>query len=330
LEAAGLPEPDFVHGIQQRAVEGVSMRYCFDDEAAADRRETQYCEMVGNRGIYHKGWTAVTKHSTPWEFGAELPAFDDDAWELYDLSTDWTQARDLAAQQPDKLRPLQRQFLIEATNSTVFPLDDRREERFNSDLAGRPVLVTGRSQTLYKNMGRLSENSVLNVKNKSHTVTAEIQVGDQPASGVIIAQGGAFGGWALYAKDGTPKYCYNLLGLARYTVTGDAHLIPGTHQLRMEFSYDGGGLGKGGTVTLILDGAKIGEGRVDATIPLIFSGDETLDLGKDAASAVSDDYTPETSVFTGTVNWVQLDIGDDSQDHLITPEDRLRAAMTRQ
>ena len=330
LEAAGLPAADFVNGIQQRPLEGVSMRYCFDDGAAAERHETQYFEMLCNRGIYHKGWMAVTRHGIPWEVGAELPAFDDDVWELYDLSTDWTQARDLAAQMPDKLRQLQRQFLIEAAKYNVFPLDDRLAERANSDLAGRPVLVTGRTQTLYQNMGRLPENTVLNLKNKSHTVTAEIQLGERPASGVIIAQGGAFGGWVVYAKDGAPKYCYNLFGLARYSVTGDAPLNPGTHLLRMEFHYDGGGLGKGGTAILTLDGAKIGEGRVDATIPMVFSADETTDLGKDAGSAVSGDYTPETSAFTGTVNWVRLDIGDDSQDHLVTPQDRIRAATTRQ
>ncbi|RSM60382.1 arylsulfatase [Kibdelosporangium aridum] len=330
LEAAGLPAPDFVHGIQQRPIEGVSMRYCFDDPGAAERRQTQYFEMFCNRGIYHQGWTAVTRHSTPWMFHAELPAFDDDVWELYDTTTDWTQAHDLAAQMPDKLRKLQRQFLIEATKHNVLPLDDRRIERLNSDLAGRPVLVTGRSQALVKGMSRLPEGAVINLKNKSHTVTAEIDVSTAPANGVVISQGGAFGGWVLYTQDGTPKYCYNLLGIARYTITGDAQLTPGIHELRMEFTYDGGGLAKGGTVVLLLDGAKIGEGRLDATIPMLFSADETIDLGKDHGSAVSDDYTPETSDFTGTVNWVQLDIGHDSHDHLITPEDRLRAAMVRQ
>jgi hypothetical protein len=330
LEVAGLPAPDFVHGIQQRLLEGVSMRYCFDDPAAAERRETQYFEMFCNRGIYHQGWTAVTRHSTPWVVQADLPAFDDDVWELYDTNTDWTQAHDLAAQMPGKLRELQRQFLIEAAKYNVFPLDDRRIERFNSDLAGRPVLITGQSQMLYRGMGRLSEASVLNLKNKSHMVTAEIEVGDRPANGVIIAQGGAHAGWVLYVKDALPKYCYNLLGLARYTITGDTPLTPGTHQLRMEFSYDGGGLGKGGTVLLVLDGAKTGEGRLEATVPIIFSGDETADVGNDYGSAVSDDYTPEDSAFTGTVNWVRLDIGDDSHDHLITPEDRIRTAMVRQ
>ena len=161
-------------------------------------------------------------------------------------------------------------------------------------------------------------------------MTAEIEVPELPASGVIIAQGGAFGGWALYVKDSTPAYCYNLVGLARPTIRSDEQLTPGTHELRMEFSYDGGGLGKGGTVYLLLDGAKIGEGRLDATVPMLFSADETADVGKDHGSAVSPDYTPESSDFTGTVNWVRLDIGDDSHEHLITPEDRLRAAMVRQ
>jgi hypothetical protein len=179
------------------------------------RLATSYLLMVvlSSLGIMNKvAYFASPGTATPWEMGAELPAFDEDVWELYDLTTDWTQARDLAREMPDKLRHLQRQFLIEATKYNVFPLDDRQHERFNSDLAGRPVLVTGRKQTLYANMGRLSEHSVLNLKNKSHTVTAEIQVGDRPASGVIIAQGGAFGGWVLYAKDGAPKYCYNLFG----------------------------------------------------------------------------------------------------------------------
>jgi arylsulfatase A-like enzyme len=330
LEAAGLPAPDFVHGIQQRPLEGASMRYCFDDPAAAERRETQYFEMACNRGIYHQGWTAVTRHSTPWMFHAELPAFDDDVWELYDTSTDWTQAHDLAERMPDKLRDLQRQFLIEATKYNVFPLDDRRIERLNPDIAGRPVLVTGRSQTFYEGMGRLPEGAVLNLKNKSHTVTAEVESGQRVPNGVIIAQGGAFGGWCLYVKDGAPRYCYNLFGVRRYTVSGQAQLATGTHRIGVDFAYDGDGLGKGATITLLLDGAKIGEGRLDATIAMIFSLDETTDLGKDHGSAVSDDYAPEDSDFTGTIHWVRLEIGADGCDDQIDPEDRLRAAIVRQ
>ena len=223
-------------------------------------------------------------------------------------------------------------WLEEARKYNVLPLDDRRIERFNAELVGRPELVKGNSQLLFGGMGRLSENSLLNIKNKSHAVTAEVVVPEAGAEGVIIAQGGAFAGWSLYAKDGRPTYCYNLLGLQRFKIEADAAIPPGTHQVRMEFAYDGGGLAKGGTVTLYLDGDKVGEGRVEATVPLIFSADETADVGRDTASPVSDDYDGESSVFTGTVNWVQIDLGEDAEDadHLITPEERLRVAMARQ
>ncbi len=330
LEVAGLPEPSFVNGVQQKAYEGVSMTYSFDDRQAADRHETQYFEMFCNRGIYHKGWTAITRHSTPWVPDAPLPAFGDDVWELYDTATDWTQAHDLAKDNPDKLRELQQLFVLEASKYNVFPLDDRRVERFNSDLAGRPVLVTGQSQLLFRGMGRLSESSVLNMKNKSHSVTAEVVVPDGAANGVIVAQGGAFGGWSLYVKDGKPAYCYNHFGLQRFHVEGEAAILSGTHQVRMEFAYDGGGLGRGGDVALYVDGDKTGEGRVDGTVPMIFSADETLDVGIDNGSTVSDDYSADESRFTGQVNWVQLDIGADDHDHLISPEERLKVAMSKQ
>jgi arylsulfatase len=330
LEVAQIPEPAFVNGIQQMPLHGVSMAYSFDDAAAPERRETQYFEVFCNRGIYHQGWTAVTRHSTPWVTGVDMPAFDDDEWELYDTNTDWTQAHNLADKMPGKLHELQRLWLIEAVKYNVLPLDDRRVERFNSDLAGRPVLVQGNSQILFGGMGRLSENSVINLKNKSHSVTAEIVVPDGGARGVIIAQGGAFAGWALYLLDGKPAYCHNVLGLARFKAYGDTPVPPGTHQVRMEFAYDGGGLAKGGTITLYIDGTKAGDGRAEATVPMAYSADETCDLGSDTGTSVSDDYTPQTSRFTGTVNWVQLDAGDDNHDHLITPEDRLKVAMARQ
>jgi hypothetical protein len=273
----------------------------------------------------------VTRHSTPWTFAAELPAFDDDVWELY-APDDWTQAHDLYAERTDRLHELQRLFLIEAVKYDVLPLDDRRVERFNADLAGRPQLVRGKSQLLFSGMGRLTENSIVVLKNKSHAVTAQIVVPDDGAHGVIIAQGGAFGGWSLYAKDGTPAYCYNLFGLQRFKVAGDRLIPPGEHQVRMEFAYDGGGLAKGGTATLYLDGTEIGQGRVDATEPMVFSGDETTDLGNDTATPVSDDYGPRGSRFTGRVRWIQLDIDEAAEDvdHLITPDERLRIAMARQ
>ncbi|HJY68010.1 MAG TPA: sulfatase-like hydrolase/transferase, partial [Streptosporangiaceae bacterium] len=330
LEAAGLPEPVFVNGVQQMPLHGVSMAYSFDDAAAGERRETQYFEMFVNRGIYHKGWTAVTRHSIPWAFG-ELPAFDDDVWELYGPG-DWTQAHDLAAEQPGKLRELQRQFLIEAVRYNVLPLDDRRIERFNAELAGRPQLIRGKSQLLFGGMGRLTENSVVVLKNKSHAVSAQIVVPDGGANGVIVAQGGAFGGWSLYLHEGKPAYCYNLFGLHRFKVYGQEPVPAGEHQIRIEFGYDGGGLAKGGSVVLYVDGAKAGEGRVEATQPMIFSADETTDVGTDGGTPVSDDYGPKDSRFTGRIRWVQLDIDEAAEDldHLITPEERLRIAMARQ
>jgi arylsulfatase A-like enzyme len=331
LEAAGLPEPTFVNGIQQKPIEGVSMAYAFDDAQAPEARETQYFEMVCNRGIYHKGWTAVTRHSTPWDFGAELPELDDDVWELYNTNVDWTQANDIAAEHPKKLAELQRLWLIEAVKYNVLPLDDRRIERFNSDLAGRPQLVKGNTQILYGGMGRLSENSVLNVKNKSYSVTADVTVPEGGGEGVIIAQGGAFAGWALYIHGGKLKYCHNLAGLARFYAVSDGDVPSGDHQLRMEFAYDGGGLAKGGLASLFVDGVKVGEGRIGATVPMLYSGDETCDVGFDSGTPVSDEYTSAGSQFNGKVKWVQLDASlDDNHDHLITPDERFRVAMAIQ
>ncbi len=330
LEAAGIPHPLFVHGIQQRPIEGVSMVYTFDDALAAERHETQYFELGCNRGIYHKGWTAVTKHATPWISQSSNTALDDDVWELYDTNVDWTQAHDLAAEQPARLAAMQRQFLIEATKYNVLPLDDRRVERLNSDSAGRPVLVKGTSQLLFGGMGRLTEHTVLNLKNKSHAITADIDVPDAGATGVLVAQGGQFGGWCVYLDDGVPAYCYNLFGAERFKVKGTQPVGAGHHQVRVEFAYAGPGLGKGGEAVVFLDGAEVGRGHVGATQAFLFSYDETCDIGRDDASPVSDDYTSPGSKFTGTVNWVQLDQGTDDQDHLISPEERLRVAMARQ
>jgi arylsulfatase len=329
LDAAGLPEPTFVHGVQQMPLHGRSMVPSFDAADAPEHRETQYFEMFVNRGVYHKGWTAVTRHSIPWK-PTEMPAFDDDIWELY-APEDWTQAHDLAAERPERLHELQRLFLIEATRYGVLPLDDRRFERFNPDVAGRPQLVHGDSQLLYEGMGRLSESSVIAIKNKSHAVTAQIDVPDGGGEGVIVAQGGAYAGWSIYLLGGRPVYCYNFFGLQRFKVAADEAVPAGEHQLRVEFGYDGGGLGKGGDVTLYLDGESVGSGRVDRTVPAIFSADETTDLGRDSATPVSDDHGGE-SAFTGRVRWVQIDVDAAAEDldHLISPEERLRIAMARQ
>jgi arylsulfatase A-like enzyme len=329
LELAGLPHPTMVNGIMQAPIEGTSMAYSFNAPDEPERHDLQYFEMFGNRGVYHKGWSAVTKHRTPWVMGAAvLPAFDDDVWELYDGSKDWTQARDLSAEMPDKLHELQRLWLIEATKYNVLPIDDRGAERLNPDLAGRPQLVRGTTQTLFGGMGRLSEASVLSIKNKSFTVTAEIAVGDRPANGTIIAQGGRFGGWTLYAKDGRAAFVYNLLGLRQFATAAEQAIPGGIHQVRVEFAYDGGGLAKGGAVTLYYDGEPVAEGRVEATQPFIFSADETTDVGYDAGTPVAADAP--SGRFSGTINWVQLDLGDDTHDHLVDPDQAMSIAMATQ
>jgi arylsulfatase A-like enzyme len=330
LEVAGLPEPTIVNSVQQAPMEGLSMAYSFDEATAPERRELQYFEMLCNRGIYHKGWSAVTRHATPWVATAKSLAFDDDVWELYDGSKDWSQAHDLADKMPEKLHELQRLWLIEATKYNVLPLDDRRVERFNADLAGRPQLVKGNSQLLFSGMGRLSENCVLVMKNKSFSITAEVEVPSKGAEGVIIHQGGAFGGMSLYAMAGKAKFAYNFFGLQTFTVEARQPIPAGKHQVKMEFAYDGGGLAKGGNVSLYYDGKKVGEGRVDRTVPMMFSSDETTDVGRDTATPVSSDYTRNTSEFNGKVNWVQIDLGKDTHDRFISAEERLNLAMARQ
>ena len=343
LEAAGLPEPVMVNGVRQMPLHGASMAYSFDDPNAADRHETQYFEMFVNRGIYHKGWTAVTRHSTPWVTNAKLPAYDNDVWELYDTATDWSQANDLSKKHPEILHELQRLWLTEAVKYNVLPLDDRRVERFNSDLAGRPELIKGKSQLLFAGMGRLQENTVLNIKNKSFSITAEIVVPTGGAEGVILGQGGKFGGWALYAKTGKARFVYNLFGIQRWHIAAEQPIPKGRHEIRMEFAYGAvaaaasgqsgkqqqiSTLGQGGTVSLYYDGQRVGEGRVDRTVPFAFSADETVDVGRATATSPTDDYDIKRSVFNGKINWVRIDLGD--EDFHVAPEERLRIAMAKQ
>jgi len=327
LEAAGLPAPTSVNGIAQAPLEGVSMLGTLRDADAPETHEVQYFEMMGNRGIYHQGWTAVTKHRTPWTADTP-PPFDDDVWELYGPD-DWTQAHDLATANPEKLAELQRLWLIEAVKYNVVPLDDRGFERINPDIAGRPQLIRGNTQLLFQGM-RVSEWAVLTLKNKSHSVTADVVVPRAGAKGVIVTQGGSVGGWSLYAHEGKLKYCFNFFGIEHYIVAAKKRIPTGRHQVRMEFRYDGGGLAKGGDVTLYYDGKAVGKGRVERTIPMGYSADEACDVGSDTGSPASPDYGPTGNRFTGEIEWVQLDIGEDGHDHLITPEERFNLAMARQ
>jgi arylsulfatase A-like enzyme len=327
LDAAGLPEPAIVNSIAQAPLEGVSMRPTFTDSKAPETHLVQYFEMMGNRGIYHNGWTACTKHRTPWK-ADQPPPFDTDVWELYGPD-DWTQAHDISKENPKKLAELQRLWLIEATKYNCIPLDDRGFERVNPDLAGRPQLIRGNSQRLYQGM-RVSESCVLTLKNKSHSVTAELMVPKGGARGVIITQGGSVGGWTLYTKDGKLKYCYNFFGIEHYFAEASTPIPEGTHQVRMEFKYDGGGLAKGGDVTLYYDGKAVGKGRVDKTQPMGYSADEACDVGADSGSPASPDYGSSGNTFNGQIAWVQIEIGSDDHDHLVTADDHLRVAMARQ
>jgi Sulfatase len=334
LEAAGLPQPTSADGVQQHPIEGTSMRYSFDGVGEADRHDTQYFEMFCNCGIYHQGWTAVTRQLNPMVGGSGATR---------------VRGRRLGALRTGRLEPGSRprcrdtgetrraSCAVARGGQEVQRASARRSShRAFQRRPRRPTRARqGHSQLLFGGMGRLSENSILNIKNKSHAVTTVVIVPHGGAEGVIIAQGGAFAGWSLYAKEGKPTYCYNLLGLQRFKISGDSPIPAGDHQVRMEFAYDGGGLAKGGTVTLYVDRGKVGEGRVEATVPMIFSADETADIGSDSASPVSDDYGPTDNAFNGSVLWVQIDLGDDAEDaedadHLITGEERLRVAMARQ
>jgi arylsulfatase len=289
--------------------------------------------MLCNRGIYHKGWTAVTRHGNlPWVVVGAQPPLSDDVWELYDTTKDWSQAHDLAAEMPGKVAELKRLFDLEATKYNVFPLDDRKAERVNSDIAGRPQVVHGSTQLLFSGMRRISENTAINTKNKSHSVTAELEIPSSGASGVIVAHGGHMGGWSLYVHEGKLKYHYNFLGLLRFEAVAGTSLPTGKHQVRMEFNYDGGGLGKGADIALYVDGEKVGAGRVARSHAYLFSMDETMDVGCDVGEPVSEDYGPKDNAFNGKIHWVQIDIDAAAKDmdHLIGAEERFMIAMARQ
>jgi arylsulfatase A-like enzyme len=335
LEVAGIPEPSTVHGVTQSPYEGTSMAYTFNGPDQPERHDLQYFEMAGNRGIYYKGWSAVTCHRKPWLLGMGMkqPAFDDDVWELYDGSTDYSQVHDLSREMPGKLQELQRLWLIEAAKYNVLPLDDRTVERFNPQLAGRPEYVKGDKQTLFPGMKRLTESSVLNIKNRSFQITAQLAVADGAGGsvdGTIYAQGGSFGGWGLMMHHGAPRFVYNLLGVRQFIIDAARPVPAGEHQVRAEFAYDGGGLAKGGTVSLYTDGEKTGEGRVDATEPMSFTASETAEVGRELGTPVLPGASPEETELNADVKWVELTAGADDHSHMINPDDVIHMVLTKQ
>jgi arylsulfatase A-like enzyme len=309
LEAAKLPEPKVVNGTPQIAMEGVSMAYTFEDAKARDRHITQYFEIAGNRAIYHDGWLARTVHKAPWEQEPRT-TLDKDVWELYDVRNDFSLSTDLAKKEPKKLAEMQELFMKEAETHYVLPIDDRFLERLIASMVGRPDLMGGRTSiTLAEGMTGMMENVFINVKNKSKTITAEVEVPVSGANGSIIVQGGRFGGWALYVKDGVPAYDYNFLGLGRYSVSSKDKLAPGKATIKFDFAYDGGGLGKGGTGTLYVNGQKVAEGRIEHTQAMIFSADETADVGIDLGTPVVEAIGSEAkSKFTGKIAKVTIEV----------------------
>jgi hypothetical protein len=265
--------------------------------------------MFGNRAIYHEGWLARTIHRAPWKV-TDLPPLTTDVWDLYDVRNDFSLTKNLAAEQPDKLKELQALFMAEAEKYHVLPIDDRTIERTNASLAGRPDLLGDRtSLTLYEGMQGMMENTFMNVKNRSSKISADLEIPVDGANGAILSQGGRFGGWSLFMKDGKPSYTYNFLGLDRYTVTAPEALAAGPATVVLDFAYDGGGAGKGGEATLYVNGEAVANGRVEKTQPNIFSADETADVGIDNQTPVAEGIGigPETR-FTGGINEITLEV----------------------
>ena len=309
LEAAGLPEPKVVNGITQKPMEGGSLLHTFNDAKAKSRHVTQYFECGGNRGVYHDGWYATTLHKAFWE-NAPRASFEKDTWELYNTEEDFGLATDLAARYPEKIETLKALFLTEAVKYKVLPLDDRVLERFNPAIAGRPDLMGGRTAlTLYEGMIGLSENTFINMKNRSYAITAELDIPKGGAEGVIIAHGGHTGGWSLYVKNGRPKFAYNWFGRKTYEVTAPKPLPAGVVTLRWEFIYDGGKMpGAGGRGDFFINGEQVGTGRIDRTIPF-FIGTEPADVGMDDLTPVTHDYEAYDNRFTGAIHKILIGVG---------------------
>lgn len=324
LDAAGIPEPTSVDGIEQHRMEGSSMTYTFNDAKAKDRHTVQYFEVMGSRAIYNNGWIAAAVHHAMWQT-TPPPPLKTEPGQLYNVEQDFSESTDLSAQYPQKLKELQELFLSEAVKYHVLPIDDRTAERANAELAGRPDLMVGRtSMTVYPDTPGVLENAFVNVKNRTHSITAELEIPEGGASGVILCQGGRFGGWSLYLDHGIPKYHYNWLGREQYDVAATEPVPPGKATVRLDFVYDGGGYGKGGTGTIYVSNKKVGSGRVAQTEAFAFSADETADVGRDTGTPVSEDYTVASSKFTGKIEKVTIDIKPQIAD---LPQPKLTVAQ---
>lgn len=310
LDAAKLPEPKLVHGVEQLPIAGVSMRYSFADAEAPTQHQTQYFEMFGNRAIYHEGWFARVIHKEPWSSQPRRTLQDEGGWELYNVHEDFSLTNDLAAQQPERLTELKALFLSEAARYHALPIDDRSIERFNPAVAGRPDLMGDRTSiTLYEGMEGMLENTFMNVKNRSKTITAHVSIPEGGVDGMLLTQGGRFGGWALYVEDNKPAYTYNWLGLNKTTIASDTPLPPGEHTIVFEFEYAGDGLGDGGKGTLKVNGESVASGDIAETTPNTFSMDESADVGVDLGTPVVESIgVGEASRFEGEIEKIVLEV----------------------
>lgn len=308
LEAAGLPLPEIVNGVAQMAYPNPAFGYAFDSAEAPEQHTTQHFETVGNRGIYHEGWSACAIHSVPWDLTGQLPRFEEDEWELY-APGDHSQAHNVAAEHPEQLARMKELFLTEAARFNVLPLDDRKTVKLNSALVGRPDPMAGRTRMrLYPGARHIAENSVLDVKNRTHSVTATVTIGEEPAEGAIIAQGGRFGGWTLYFDEGRLAYAHNWVDHERYYVRSEQVIAAGEHEVQMVFDYDGGGVGKGGTATLFVDGEQVASGRIDNTCGYLFGTSEMMDVGRDSGAPVIDGYRTPHGICTAMIDSVVIDV----------------------
>ena len=310
LEAANIPQPKKVDGFDQETMAGKSLVYTFDDAAAAETHTTQYFEIIANRALYKDGWMAsTTPRNLPWQ-GHPVPSEDpvnDYKWELYDLTKDFSQSEDVAAQNPEKLKEMQQAFMEEAEKYKVFPLDDRYIDRVNPE--NRPNLNKGRTEFIFhEGTSRITEGMAPNMKNTSFSINAEVtdKAGEQ---GMIITQGGYFAGFAFMLQKGKPTFSYAFSHYPehKWTVQSSTALTPGKHSLVLNFEYAGGGVGKSATVTLLVDGKKVAEGNIPRTVPSRFSADETLDVGEDFGTPVTRAYdVPFT--FQGEISKVTVNL----------------------
>lgn len=307
-EVCGITAPSVLNGIPQKPIEGLSFAASFADAKAESKRRTQYFELAVNRGIYHDGWMASSPSFVPWNPNREGFDLDGAKWELYKLDEDFTQANDLASAHPEKLRELQDLWWVEAAKYQVLPLDWRGTERMNSELMGRPNVTRGRKTLEYREgMNGLPDAASPQMLNKSWTITASLELPDDRANGMVVTHGGLEGGYGLYFRDGKPTFVYNFLSIDRPTFVAEEALPKGKTELAVDFAYDGGGMGKGGTITMRANGKKIAEGRLERTIPIQIGLGEGLDVGMDTGTTI--DFTYRLPFrFTGRIRKIAIEL----------------------